>query len=878
MNKLKILTRTRAIAITIAVLLLIYPQLVTSQQLTNNQLIPLSTFYGPYDRPSTVWLNQTDRQLWQKAIDDSKLDELDKRVTTQLLPKLAKGFSYIAAQTLFGYDDPDNQTSRLFDGAKNTSQRALGKATNITAIGTTSCATFTRFARGLDPQNPLWLHYQNPKSTKAPLENFFGRSFDAAASQSFWLEGRAFTNALTTPDSWSDFMQQIAKGEIEQQFGLAPGSLQKTAVSDLVATVGQLRLASSLGLNDLPAAEDEEQFYSQLGQWQVEQGLSLPRFSLEGENWREIYQTIGFRVLEDQLINGPAESESPFGNSGLTLQENDRFLLLAKQLQKRALIYADPRRALNLPAENYLPTAEGRLNIYDRLTNGDPDAFAIAGAYYLAEGLNLAPNQTAAFIQSVERGEDRPITLADARPIDDRFQANQFFSAGSTEESRQAIFTQVGRTLEASINSNLGRLNEIVLLAISGSNRTPSLQKLMDTITDPENRDRAYQKIGDYSAKEADYTGGFTIQELKLRGELKLAETLNLSVMQLRQLDAIDRNSADPEIKQTAFDVDYAMGWPEGTALIIARQEFDGNSVGAIVSHENRIRIGGKRLLRLLGLTDEQTEALLNLYIRSDAPTTTTDGTPSTPTTTTTPRPSPSPKTPVNDQSDEDTPFDDEQLGEEVELFSISPQELPFAGELVSSLRVPSETIDALLAGRLLLALPQLTLAALGQEMAESSTITSFKLIDLYLSPTLEGATAVANQKVGAGDSFYGEPGFFEELEAGVQDGDSYRIWLAVANEVTRQWNITCPDKQVEAEEAITKLIESLIDLPPIDGSVDPETTLTRPAQILTAKKERLSPTLLNSIPEAYPGIGEAGVKWGVYSAPRAFDHIYIGY
>lgn len=816
---------------------------------------------NPYLNTPSVLLPPAEQALWQTALDNSTLDQYDKRLTAQTLPLLGREFGPMVAQSLLGYTQKGRDISREFAGAKNTSQRATGKAAAITAIGTTVCSTETLFSRSLNPATLLWVHQQTGQTTHtSALNQFFGRSFDMVARQSFWQEGRAFTNSFIAPTDWSDFLQAIGRGSLEQQFALEPSSLQNIPTDQLTETVGRLHFASQLGLPDIPEAENEEEFYTQLGQWRLEQTLGLPRHSFVGQTWQEIYRHIGFRGLEDQLTPQLASDHSPFETTETVLTENERFTALAEQLTQRGLIYTEPLRALGLPTEEILATTEGQSTLYERLINGDPQAFATAGAYFLADNLNLPLSEIRLLLARIDLGNDRPISLAQARPVDSQFQTDQLFSAESTAETRQQLFYSLGQAYRQQIESRLPQVNESVLLAITGNNTNPTYQQVISVITNGAQRDTTFQTIGEATAQES-LVGQLTEESLEKYGAAQLAETFDVATTDITNLSDPNRNDSDPTIKATGILLDSGFGWPEGTAARIAKQEINPESVAATLIQGSQLLLGATRLWEKLGLDEDLITQLNELYFTSEAPT--------------------------EDELDEETSptpsIDDEELidpegTDEYIEFAIPVEEQPFAEAVSTELRIPLEAVDSLLTGRFRTTLLYLTLTQIANELAGRSTITPSKLIHLLEQPSIEATQTFLAQTELLQESTYVSPTLYAQLEAAIGENNLAGIWSALINEVVYQWNITCPDKQAETKTAITNLVETLVDLPadPADGTASQ--TATRPIQLFTYSTTNLPAALMEKVQAAYPGLGRADIKWGLYAAPRAWNHLYIGY
>lgn len=905
----KLTQKTLAALLILTVISFAIPQAESQENQKNNGAETLFAYADDLEDLGDLIFTRSDRALWQAAIGENEISQYDKRLTNLLLPRLAALFGDLKIQTLYGYKEENNKISREFSGATNLSQRAIGKAAAVTAIGTVSCGTETLFARVINPPKPLWLHYQKKQENKQGLNDFFGRSFDKAARESFWLEGRAFTNALITPKSWSDFLQRVAKAEIEEQFGLKAGSLGLAPSGEMESTLGRLRLASQLGLPDLPLAGAENELYADLGQWQIENSLALPRYSLRGETWRDIYQNIGFRVLEDQFSPSSQDlRSSPFNEGNVT--ENPRFQLLAQQLEKRAKQYANPRRALNLPTESYLPQANDQLGLLDKLLLGDPDAFATAGAYHLADSLQLNPAATELFIKSIAGGDERVPNLSSAHPLDNSLPLTDLFSSETTAEKRLALFEQAGKSYELIIKENLEAVNEIVLLSLVGDNKNPSLSQVIAAVTDENRRPELFIAIGRASAEEADYSDGFSAKTLQERAINTLGKAFNLEPADITALAQPERNESDPALKATGNTIDRLMNWPEGTAMTIARQELNDDSAAASLYEQQRLRQGATKLWGYFGFSDSLADTMNNLYfsdivpsdeelakgLKKDAdngspvpepPSETNSGPEANPSpgnnpdginvgtgvVTTSP-----PGTKTTDGSNADKNEGDTDLGfdeDEVVQFAIAPQELSLAGGLQAATLAPLSSIDALLAGRLRAALTQATLASLARQLGEDSTITVGKLIELYEQPTHELATAVAQQAESTSGSYLVDENFFSSLKENVAS-QFYPVWNTLTNEAIRQWNIDCPSLLPQAETTIASFIEAASEFPAIGEVENQEENVARPAQIITYSKDYFNEPLVNRLTAAYPGMGERGIKWGLYTSPRAWDHLLL--
>ncbi len=566
-------------------------------------------------------LNKKDIADWQALLENQRtnLQKHDRRAMTQLLPYLSNEAPEVGPlvidQIRRKHDSSETEQTTYSDGSRAVSPLAFGKGAVVSAVGVTRCFDDVLFPQRLSPIKPLWLVNSSQPASQSQLWPF-GWSFDRLVQESFWLESRGFTNRPISPraeaspllanvnnllpellgqtDSnqdgsqkgitlWKSFLVEIAKTEIEERFGLAPGALRLVSTSQLGQTAGSLRLAQTLGLPFLPSTASEAGFYQELGRRQLETGLGLPAGSLQGAtkantSWRDIYQNIGLRTLEDQFnlganssANGSTDPLKSFqeesqtaGFQNQSLAELPRFKAISQYLEERGIFYTDPRRALNLPTEEYLPTGAGQNTIYQRLINGDPEAYTVVGAYSLAQTMNLSNNATKALLAHVEAGQDGTLTLSEARPLPVSYRAESFFSATFNTADLARLFEELGRKYQDGLTTNLARLSDELLLAVSGSNRTPDYKKAMAVFTNEQDRASLLAALAEATSIDANYPDGFSVEALSQRGAELLAAELKLKATDLENLESLAEDSqAQTQFQQITEAIDRAMHWSQ---------------------------------------------------------------------------------------------------------------------------------------------------------------------------------------------------------------------------------------------------------------------------------------------------------------------------
>lgn len=864
--------------------LLATPQLSIAQE--NTTTLDIAELQKAADAalaPSDIVFTEVEKAIWKQKIQDGSLDELDKRLTNIVLPALAQQFGQINVDILKDYADDSQKTSRLLDGVTNDSQRHSAKAAVVRSLGTVSCGTTVYFARSLDPKKPLWLNQAtDDPSSHQTSQPFFGRSFDSVARQSLFLPIRSFTNRLITSQSWSNMLQQIAKGEIEERFNLPAGALSNSAVSDLDSVLAQARLARQLGLPSLPTAKDETDLYTKLGQRNLELALNLPANSFTSQNnatlWRETYQNIGVRVLEQQLAMPETGTEQPLFPATTALLSNSRFQLLAKRLQTRAALYKDPAIALNLPTAQFLPTSSTESDLVTRLANGDPDAFAAVGAYFLADSLELPSSQTTTIVQAAAKGEERPISLAEARPLDNTQVPDKLFSIETNLKARQAIFEQIGRQYESIIKNHLPQLSENVLMAISDGSNTPSYNDIITVITNTSRRQDTLQKLAPHSVADANYTQ-FTTEELKNRGQKLLSDALNIPVSSLNQLEATPDSNGTRLIGE---QVDSALGWPTVNEQPLSRLLATNKA-----TDEQIIKAGSDLLWQRLGYTDTLSAALTSYFqtgiavglavptphISTVTPDTSAEGvdltTPAAGSSTTIPPVQPDTSA-SGDTSD--------GSGDETVTFAIPAAQEPLLQALTTETGLPLTALTFLADGRLQPALERLSLATIGQDLATGSRITPAKLIAAYSQPSAENNAVITNQgKQVFTNNYLLDPNFIDSLTKLTANTQQFERWQLWHNEIIRQWNITCPSQQVQAKQALNKLINFIATWPTTENGVESNDP-TAPIQIFVSAKDLIDANTQQTVNSTYD-TNNTDTKTGLFTAPRlANEGIYIGY
>src|SRR4029079_15533879 len=113
--------------------------------------------------------------------------------------------------------------------------------------------------------------------------------------------------------------------------------------------------------------------------------LNLPSYSLGNrQNWRDIYHSIAIRVFEQELNIPGLVAEEPSVNMPLN-HSNTRVNAIVKALTDRGALYSNPGIAFNLPS--IVNTVDSQ-EMFRRITAQDPTAWALAGAYFLAQSLS----------------------------------------------------------------------------------------------------------------------------------------------------------------------------------------------------------------------------------------------------------------------------------------------------------------------------------------------------------------------------------------------------------------------------------------------------------------------------------------------------------
>jgi hypothetical protein len=822
------------------------------------------------DRQGTITLNDLDKADWDAStLSQKNLSEYDKKIVTQLLPALT-GPNGLALRSVVvdrirrGYTGKDIKSWETA-GASNNSQHRSGKAISLVGIGTTSCAAETLFPRNLDPQKTLWVHYQNQVADKATERWPFGRAFDTVARQFFWIEGRSFTNRPITSLTWTNFLQQIAKGEIEERFGITPGALANTAVSDLDVVVAQARLARALNLPEIPTATSEATFYENLGRRMLEIELSLPRNSFNGTSRRQIAQQVGIRVLEQQLSLPEDTGNEILVDTTTFFTTDPRFLQLKKRLEERGENYIDPRIGFSLPPEEYFATGEGQ-SIFQRLISGDPDAFAIVGTYFLADSLELSPDDTRTLLNNTNQvAEDLPdLPIDKARPIDPNLSADRLLAGPLDQQA--ALFETIGRTLVPQIKAQLPLLNESVLRSLSTTNKVPSYESIIGIITDSDKRSEAIQKLAASSVVDANYISGFTIANLRDRGMTILSHTINVDIVDLQQLETNETDTENVTTTQNIADtIDNAMGWPTGTARKLTLRGAQGAADESLLSDGELLQIGASMLWDRLGLPEVYKSILNRYYFSSNL----TDLTPL-------PNNDPELDTPSTDEViiDENAGEIIEEIEDGVTALAIPAQDNTTVATFTEALNITRQDVELLLAGRMFIALPRITIAQIGNAIAFNTE--SFDK-SLLLSLFNHTATAFSEEDFTAVEiPAFLQTTFADNLQQALSDKDNYLLWDTFHREAVYQWNVSCSDKRQETWDAIARLIDYLVSLPSSETSTS--TPPTRPYQILTYNMSVLSEETEAKIKTAYPDADGDTYKWGVYNNPRDWDHIYIGY
>lgn len=861
----------RLLAVLAALGLVLHPGLGYGQESGQasedmSELLETTEVLSEADFNPQIVFNSQDREDWSN-LTNKDLFLYDRRIMTQLLNYLvsSEGGNFdplVIDRIRRGYEMSENRESRKVEGAENISQHHFGKAASLAAVGTTSCYRDVLFPRFLDEPKPVFVHWQVADDDPAKQRWPFARNFDALARQFFWLEARALTNRPITSLTWSNFKQQIAKAEIEERFALTPGELAYVPVSSLAATLARQRLSASLGLPTIPEADTEAAFYESIGRRLFEQELNLPLGSFEGRSWPELYQQLGLRVLQQQasLPPSPGVDQS----------------LLEGRLEAREGYYNDPHVAFNLPTAEYLPPTD-QSDLFTRIKNGDPTAFALVGAYALAESLELAPTDTKRLLYDLSAEAERTIDLRSARPIDEVFQPEAIFAPSAN--NHPTLFEAIGRTRQAELSRRLAWLNEGLLSAISETNKTPSLADLLGVLTDPEKRQKALASLSQTSQEDANYDGGFTIEALSSRGTQLLAKALDLTPKELAQFEAQPNN---PELVGVGETVDLSFGWPLGTAQdLVARQSQPPSPETAKLQERHLLQIGAAKLWQRLKLPLPLFISLQAYYFQGPPPD------PSEldqlieeetlPESETTPPVKPEEEgeakqgtTEVTAEGEGEEPEPEE--GEEIS-FVVGAEDDSLAERLSQATGLPVTDSYFFLTGQMAPALIRATLARLGFELqAMAPTLPSPDVfVSLFDQPTSQRA-----QDITKSDSLpLVSPNLLPELKQAIENNHDYQLWRTVHGEAIDQWNVTCFGRQAAAEAAINQLIDKLVSLP-AEPAADNQPA--RPLQLLIFDKERLSPELREKITAAYPGADGENSKWGLYSAPRTWNEVYVAY
>jgi hypothetical protein len=816
--------------------------------LTAKDLVALEDLSGQME--GEVKLSGEEKKIWNSLIDNQTLSDKDKRLTNYVLPLLAQKFGEVHVDILKDHATEEQKQSRLLATSTGVSPRYFAKAASITSLGTMTCADpNVLFTREIDPEKTVWLNRQTDSPNNPP---FFGRSFDLAARQSFLLPLRSFTNRPTSSQSWSNMLQQIAKGEIEERFDLQPGLLANTPAGELDETIAKGRLARQLGLARLPDFMVASSFYATLGQLQVEQALNLPANSFSSQNdtrfWYETYQNIGFRVLEEQLeLPDKDVSISPFPAT-TALSDLPRFQLLAKRLEDRGSLYKDPVLALGLPTPSYLPTSGGS-DIYSRLKNGDPDAFAAAGAYFLGDSLQLSAAAITELVQSTLRGENRAVNLATARPLDAAVKAEQLFSAEMTIGQRQSLFETIGESSKEDLDNHLAQVNGNVLLALTGTAQAPTESGIVTLFEDHNRLQNVLATLAQKSQADTDYGDGLTAAALQRRGEELLGQALAIDPADLHRLSE-ETDSAI--VGSIGAKVDQALGWPSLEGQSMSRLFATGK-----LTDQQLLENGINRLWGLFSLPESIKTSLNNMFLSDAAETVTT-----------------TPDTPSTQAPSEDNQVTDDQTSDEVVSFAIPSDALSLSESLTIVTGIDATNQVPLLTGRFNTGLKILTLSQLAKAQSNGSTLTISKLIDLYSRPTQELAESITAQTdAGFNNDFFSQD-MFESIKNAAAGKQIETIWPAIENEIIRQWNIGCPLTKEAAINAIDRLLEQTMTWP--ETTNDPTETATQPVQIFALSSETIAKDVKASIDEKYPA--QTGSKVGLFANPRDWDDIYIGY
>ncbi len=828
------------------------------------QLAELAELTNQLTSPGELSLNQADQEDWA-TLTNKDTGLYDHRLLTQLLPNLTNNLDHLTVDALRrNHATEATKKSDEISGATNTSQHYYGKAASITSVGLTSCAAETYFPRTFEGSEQVWLHWQTGDADEQTPNGIFERSFDKMARAAFWAESRSFTRRFIGSTTWSNFLQQLAKGEIEKRFGLPAGSLAYTAVSDLDSLLAKARIAQQLGIVTLPEAKSETDFYTQLGQHITEKELDLPFDSFVGTSWREIYQRVALRVLDitASLPQDVTKDTTTTPIDQLISPSNSHLQQLTSRLEARSKLYPDPQIAFNLPTEEYLTTGESS-SIFTRILNADPDAYAIVGAYFMADSLEFSPVATQRFIGQIANGEDRAPNLAEGRPIDPSLSPTTLFA--NQPNALTAQFEKIGRSQESIMTEHLSRLNGAVLLALSDSNRTPTLDTVINNLVDETKRPTLLQAVAKASIADANYyvadsegrlqkdsegqpLSGFSNENLVRRGQELLAEALGANQSEVEALES-DASGEDTQLLAARFDT--VMGWPDQTTLHLAQ-----NST-AIDLDKLILETGAKLLWQRLELTENESALLNHLYLGTTEPTSAGAG---------------DDEDQLGDLGETGTLGDsgdgsNDGSGETIN-FAIPAAQQTLLKRLSVTTELDASDTALLLTGRFLPAMYRMSLSVINSRTLTNSESDLLDEIDkpaTELDPSLITPTETLLR-----------PSYFEAIAKAVEADDTYFLWRSTREEVIYQWNMDCSNKKEQADKAIERLVDTLISLPYDEAGTAQVTS--RPIQILTYNKEGLNDSLHDKIGQAYPNADGKNTKWGVYTNPRDFDHLYISY
>ncbi len=820
-----------------------------------------------------IVLNEQDWRDWQN-LEGKDLSIYDKRIMTGLLPGLVNevgpGFEQVVVDRVRrGYTDETTAISRKLPDSTNISQHYYGKAVSLTSLGTTRCQNGSAFFPQLiDAKLPVWVHWQTGEADKQTVRWPLARSFDGLIKHIFWLEGRALTETPIAAETWSDFLIAIAKSELEQRFGLRKGSLNNVPIDDLDVALASGRLATALGLTDLPIGTTKAELFESIGRRKAEVELNLPIYAFEGTTWTAIYRTIGQRVLEHELglPDVPISSLVTADNSTdpkLAFGGEARFGALADAIGERQNYYSDLRVALNLPVGEYLASSSG-LAFPDRLLLGDAGAFTTLGAYFLADSLDLSPGDTKTLVENLDNDQttsDRVINLKTARPIDPAIRPETLFNLEVSDQPK--LFESIGQQAESTISSHLPRLNEDVLQAMKGNNKIPELGQIISTLSNAKGRQAILTKIASASIADANYQGNLTKAALQNRGRALFAGTIGLSP---DAISRVEQSKATPiELEQTVSTVADAMGWPSPYDSRVATtdktliEDLLG-SVGSSLAPNATIALkrrlltaGAHQLWNQLDIPKSLVDSLDRYFFLGQA--------------LATPARLPSTSQGTSDSDEGETIPDD--------FFSSIETQAPVIHQISQATSLPEADITYFFTGQMRPALIRATAALVGRELNDAGTMTPAEVIKLLDT----SATDLGNQLVSqpTAPDVLG-PTFLDLAKKAIAADDPYKLWDAFQGEMVYQWNMACQDKQTLAETAISRLISYLISLP--DSSQNQEDVpTTRPVQIMTLKGSAgLAGGISSKIKEAYPNADGENYKYGLYAFARGWDNVYIAY